>query len=111
MKITKTFNLEDESIKNILDEINSFYGVRVTPSVLKRVLVKNKELLDDIKEYDDFRYGMDTITREDLVNALAIDLLGKDWPTGETSNKKSALFFKEFKKKAIMKNGYKFSYE
>ena len=109
LTITKTVKIKDKDVKDILDEIDDWYGVRVTPSILKKILNKNKRLLGDISEYES--YGLDTALREDIVNALALDLIGEEWPIYSDSQKKRTAFFKKFEKKAKTKRGYEFIYE
>ena len=104
--ITKT-QIKEKDVKVILDEIDDWYGVKISKNVLKRVLTKNVRLLKDLGEYGDIEYGLDTVTREDIINAISIDLIREEWPTGATKKRETEAFFKNFKRKAEVTNGYR----
>lgn len=87
----------------ICRDIDEWYGVKLTVPQMKNVL-KNKPVLAEITTQTYLHDGLDTSLREEVVDAIAINLTGKRWPVGATSKKESKRFFLDFIRKAEKKN-------
>jgi len=86
-------NLTNGDYEAVSQDIAEFYGVRVPISKLKRMLKDETHVLVDIAEHEDLSVtGLDTSVREAVVDVIALNLTGLNWPTGCTSKKATKEF-------------------
>lgn len=93
----------------VCNEIENWYGIKLTTKQMKEILADNFHLLCHIAEDvicdSDYKGLGSTSVREDIINHIGIKLTGNSWPTGATPQRRANAFFKKFKKEAI-KAGY-----
>lgn len=98
----------------VAKEINEWYGVGLTAKQMKEVLANNTHLLchvaDDVIVEKDYSGLGSTAVREDVIDHIATELTGEDWPCGCISTKKIKAFYVMFKTKAL-KAGYEINFD
>ena len=98
-KVTK------KMVKEIINQIDDFYGIKLTESQVLYLLINNFALTDAW----DVAGEVDTIFREKFLSFIIwhCGIKDRDWPTGRSSPKYSREFYEEFVIKAA-KKGIKF---
>ena len=90
--------ISDKKIRDVIDALDDFYGVRLTEKQVAKYFLHNPRVVAEIK------VGMDTVTRETLIDTLSMAITGKEWPYGGDSMAYKRKFKSNFKK-AAKKNG------
>lgn len=76
-------------LHELSDDVERFFGLKLGPRLLGHVLGdQRRKILDDAREC-----GVDTCVREWAANVIGQYVVGKDWPTGATSETDTVLFF------------------
>ena len=98
-----TFKYSNRVIKEIIEEFEEWYGIKLRESQLEKLLKENTDLIFEISPS-----GMDgTVSREKLAEAICEDIgMSRSWPVYADGDKAMNKFVKELKVKAKA-HGYK----
>ena len=94
--------LSDRTTQECMDMIEDHIGIRLTVEQFNAFILRNKFLIEGINSFG----PSDTMERENIMNAFAKDLTGREWPTYGDTAEYSEQFHKEFNV-AISSIGYK----
>ena len=84
------------------DVIAHYGGVRLTTSQFEDLLIANPKLE---KQLIKFNAPSDTMDRECLLSALAVQVVGRDWPCNMDGRETADKFFVDYRDALIVK-GY-----
>lgn len=86
-----------EDLEQLHYRVTDTTGIRFTDDYLKRVLDSNPSLAGEVIEFG----ASDTVVGESAVDAVAQDLLGRDWPlSAEMGEEEFEGFIERFKSAA-----------
>ena len=88
--------------RQCLDVVAHYGGVRLTTSQLEDLLVANPKLE---KQLIKFNSPSDTMDRECLLGALAVQVVGRDWPCNMEGRETADKFFDDYAE-ALVAKGY-----
>ncbi len=77
-----------------IEVLADYTGVHLSNDQFDALMVKNPELNNQLVKFDS---PSDTMDREDLMGALAVELTGRDWPV----NMEGERVFREFHKNFV----------
>lgn len=88
--------------RECIDVIANYGAVRLTTTQFEELLMANPKLE---KQLIKFNSPSDTMDREDLLGALAVMIVGRDWPCNMDGKEASEKFFKDYYE-ALVAKGY-----
>lgn len=91
----------DELIQSIISEMAHWYHVELTENQIRDLFLKDEEIALRVRYW-----GMDTDTRERLIDAILEQVGMEPWPINGDSEQKTQEFFKEWREKASL-SGFK----
>lgn len=97
MKIKKLTNRHYDYVRK---DIKGWCGLNPTITQLRQYLKNKKDIIVDIATTPYLKYGVDTVTRENIADVFANKLVGEKWPTNANPKRKSKEFFKRLVKNA-----------
>ena len=95
--------MNEDLMYQCIDIIVDYVGLLLTEDQFTELMKENPYLEEQLIE---FQSPSDTMEREDLMNAVAVKVTGRAWPTYGDGEKVRDEFFREYSEKA-KKMGYK----
>lgn len=100
-EIMKT--MQKELTLECIDVLARYAGVSLTVPQFNELMKENPELNDQLVEYNS---PNDTMDREDLMDSLSKQVLGKSWPMYKDGDEYFYKFYQEFHDQCLQR-GYK----